>query len=530
MELSPLTITLLDKVASDNGFDLGPIGEGDWRAYASTQVSVRIWLTAVDDGYLLALSDRAVAAELGDSETPGSTSVPTGTVAVRRTSAIPELHAVVRRAFELSRSLPDALLRRFERETVALPRATEAERLVVQRVGQDLFRAGLLDYWQRRCAITGLAVEELLRASHIKPWAACESDAERLDVFNGLLLAPHLDAAFDAGFITIADDGQVVVTGALDATARRQLGLDEPLRVTSLTDAHRHYLQYHRASVFKATGGVQESTSPEVRRPTQFQRYVGIDYSGADTADARLDGIRVYVASGEEGPRAEPQSNRRWSRRAVAEWLVRLLGDGIPTIVGIDHGFSFPLAYFERHGLRRSWDEFLVDFRRHWPTDGDNVRVRDLLDDPDSLASDRRGERDWKRLTEKRAGATKGVFFFGVHGEVATSTHAGLPWLLSLRRALASRVHFWPFDGWKVPADRSAVVEVYPALWKGQLPLSRVEEGPAQLTPHHRDAYTVAAWLQQADRDGSLTDFLEPVLTETERSVAEIEGWILGVE
>jgi len=62
----------------------------------------------------------------------------------------------------------------------------------------------LLDLWEGRCAVTGLAVPELLRASHIKPWADCETDAERLDVYNGFLLAPHLDAAFDLGFITVA--------------------------------------------------------------------------------------------------------------------------------------------------------------------------------------------------------------------------------------------------------------------------------------------------------------------------------------
>ena len=55
--------------------------------------------------------------------------------------------------------------------------SSEAERLVVQRIGQNLFREGLLDLWGRalRCAATGLAVPALLRASHIKPWADCET-------------------------------------------------------------------------------------------------------------------------------------------------------------------------------------------------------------------------------------------------------------------------------------------------------------------------------------------------------------------
>jgi hypothetical protein len=48
---------------------------------------------------------------------------------------------------------------------------------------------------------------------------------------------------------------------------------------------------------------------------------------------------------------------------------------------------------------------------------------------------------------------------------VAKSTHAGIPWLRFIRQHLGSRVHFWPFDGWDVPAGRSVIAEVYPALW-----------------------------------------------------------------
>jgi hypothetical protein len=62
-----------------------------------------------------------------------------------------------------------------------------------------------MDYWGGRRAITGCAEPLLLRGSHIKPWTQCETDAERLDVYNGLLLAAHLDAAFDAGLIDFDD-------------------------------------------------------------------------------------------------------------------------------------------------------------------------------------------------------------------------------------------------------------------------------------------------------------------------------------
>lgn len=103
-----------------------------------------------------------------------------------------------------------------------------------------------------RCVITGLAIPELLRASHIKPWADCATDAERLDVFNGLLLAPHLDAAFDRGYITVADDGEVVVLPTMTSADRVLLGLDRPLRIERLTEGHRRYLAHHRDYEFKA--------------------------------------------------------------------------------------------------------------------------------------------------------------------------------------------------------------------------------------------------------------------------------------
>jgi hypothetical protein len=202
----------------------------------------------------VALSQPGVLRALDAPGYAPSSPVPTGACGVRGVSDIPSLHRLLRRAWQLSRSLPDELLHAFEKKTAALPRSTEAERLVVQRVGQDLFRGGLLDYWDRRCAITGLAVPELLRASHIKSWADCETDAERLDVSNGFLLAPHLDAAFDAGFITVDGEGGVVTSGTLAAEDRALLGLDGPLRVRGLVEGHRRYLGWNRGRVFQTKG------------------------------------------------------------------------------------------------------------------------------------------------------------------------------------------------------------------------------------------------------------------------------------
>jgi hypothetical protein len=67
-------------------------------------------------------------------------------------------------------------------------------------------------------------------------------------------LVVALDAAFDCGFITVADDGTVIVASGLDEEARRLLGLDRPLSIDGLAEAHRTYLPWHREQVFRASG------------------------------------------------------------------------------------------------------------------------------------------------------------------------------------------------------------------------------------------------------------------------------------
>lgn len=252
--LNQVTITRLEKAAVDNGFDLVREADGNWLSFDSSQTSLRVWLTALGESlYVVAISRADVAsvlAGLGDATT---NPLPDGALGARGVSDIPALHRLVRRSFQLSRALPDAPLQVFRRRTADLPASTEAERRVIQRVGQDIFRDRLLDYWEGRCAISGLAVPELLRASHIKPWAHCEEDAERLDIFNGLLLAPHLDALFDLGYITARDDGEITVSESLDGEARLILAVDAPLAISGLADGHRAYLPWHREHIFRGT-------------------------------------------------------------------------------------------------------------------------------------------------------------------------------------------------------------------------------------------------------------------------------------
>ena len=255
-----------------------------------------------------------------------------------------------------------------------------------------------------------------------------------------------------------------------------------------------------------------------------FSRYIGIDYSGAQTITSSLKGLRVYEGDREALPievQPPPSPRKYWTRRGIAEWLGERLSDDLPTMVGIDHGFSFPLRYFEAHHLEPDWQVFLDDFQQHWPTDADHTYVDFIRHGVCGNGDARSGNACWRRLTEEHAGA-KSVFHFDVPGSVAKSTHAGLPWLRYLRNRLGQGLHCWPFDGWKIPAGRSAIVEVYPSLWNRSLPREN-------RTPDQHDAYAVSAWLRQADLDGSLRQFLHPSLLPGEYAVARIEGWILGV-
>src|ERR1017187_3160796 len=256
-----------------------------------------------------------------------------------------------------------------------------------------------------------------------------------------------------------------------------------------------------------------------------FARYIGVDYSGAETADSSCKGIRVFMDGGSGEPTQVPSptiTRRYWTRRGLAKWLCIELDRDIPTIVGIDHAFSFPLAYFEKYRLSSDWQGFLEDFYHHWPTDTPNTYVCFIRDDPSGQGLKRTGERSWRRVTETWTASAQSVFGFGVQGEVATSTHAGLPWLLYLRKQCKRPIHFWPFDGWAVPEGKSVVAEVYPSLW-----MRRFEREGRDGDEHA--AYATAAWLQRADKNGSLGGCFNPPLTPEEREVAAVEGWILGV-
>ena len=212
--------------------------------------------SSADGGWTVALPPGAISTEL--ARIPDVRRTPEGAFLVRDDR---ELGAVLAHAARLARTLPDLPRQKFAQAVAAElavlgegPSATEVERLVRQRVGQDIYRESLFDYWGGACAVTGIALPELLRASHAKPWAACASDAERLDVFNGFLLAAHLDALFDRYLLTFDPAGLAVLSPRVDATTRGRLGLTHDLRLRWLSPEHETYLAVHREEFEKRSG------------------------------------------------------------------------------------------------------------------------------------------------------------------------------------------------------------------------------------------------------------------------------------
>lgn len=163
-----------------------------------------------------------------------------------------DLGYMLNQCARFARSLPDEPCHRFakavaeELAAAAITTATEVERLVRQRVGQNIYRESLMDYWGGACSVTGIAVPELLRASHAKPWAECTTDAERLNVFNGFLLCAHLDALFDRHLMTFDDNGVAIFSSKITTEIRANLGLNESIRLRWLSTDHRPFLIYHR--------------------------------------------------------------------------------------------------------------------------------------------------------------------------------------------------------------------------------------------------------------------------------------------
>ena len=132
-----------------------------------------------------------------------------------------------------------------EEETTSI---TEKSSLIKARIGQGGFRKSLIDLWQG-CAVSSSKEEQLLVASHIKPWKDSNSQ-ERLDKFNGLLLVATIDKAFDSGLISFSDSGDILISSKFKEPNKACI---DPTMKVSLADENLPYLKYHRKHVYKGT-------------------------------------------------------------------------------------------------------------------------------------------------------------------------------------------------------------------------------------------------------------------------------------
>jgi putative restriction endonuclease len=248
--MNPLQRALVEKTGNDSGFEHILNSGVDGVTLVSARHPVQVVVSLSGNAYLVRFPAASITllSEL-DRSFP-DTRCGTDCFSSQGDAV---LSALLRRAASLARSLPSQAATDYQQavavELAALPAGivgTEVERLVRQRVGQDKFRDAMLDYWGGACAVTGVAVPAVLRASHAKPWSECASDAERLDVFNGFLLSANLDALFDRFLISFDDDGALVMASALKATDLLPLGVMSGMKLRWLNPLHRPYLAFHR--------------------------------------------------------------------------------------------------------------------------------------------------------------------------------------------------------------------------------------------------------------------------------------------
>lgn len=250
-------------------------------------------------------------------------------------------------------------------------------------------------------------------------------------------------------------------------------------------------------------------------------QFVGIDYSGAQTAWTPLRGLQVYLTDHTgTTSKVEPPTSQ-WTRAAIATWLTTAIREQPETIVGIDHCLGFPRAYHEQWGMPASWRVFAADLRDHWPAHLPGVTIDMIRTGVVGAADQRSGSALWRRECEKRCGA-KSVFHFDVPGSVAKSSFTGIPWALELACAIPA-LHVWPFDGWIPPHGAPLLAECYPTLYRNRYDAE-------DRTADQHDAYSIARWLFDMHQSGQLGAYFKPPTDSELEVICRVEGWILGVD
>ncbi len=253
--MNTLERSLIEKAGSDNGWEFVRESTAQRIRLASVRHECEVEITPVptiEGEYILGFSRALDETELIRGLPKGIVQ-PGNIFRVWKTSLLGEF---LRRVAELLTALPDQPLDEYEKVVEKeiseneVVRGTEAERIVRTRVGQDVYRKALCSYWKDSCAVTGITIPQMLRASHAKPWADCESDSERLNVYNGFLLAVHLDALFDTGCISFTDSGRIMISSRTPLSELQMTGIDHKTALRWIDNRHLPFLSWHRERVF----------------------------------------------------------------------------------------------------------------------------------------------------------------------------------------------------------------------------------------------------------------------------------------
>lgn len=128
---------------------------------------------------------------------------------------------------------------------------TTKKAIIESRIGQGQFRKKLIDFWDGKCAVSGVPLTDILIASHIKPWKVA-NNKERIDQYNGLLLSPTYDKLFDAGYISFDIDGKIIISELLSLHQRELLHISEECKLIKKLDSQfNNYLTYHKKNILK---------------------------------------------------------------------------------------------------------------------------------------------------------------------------------------------------------------------------------------------------------------------------------------
>jgi hypothetical protein len=254
MYISTIERTVLEKCAKDAGWEIDPNAPADYINLFSSFFRETGSINKNTDKSFVVRFTRVLSPSHFDADIHFNSNGDSE-FSLQETAS---LSGLLKRVAELFASLPDNPLEQYQKKLAEFSdteiQKTEAERLVKERVGQDIYRDALMNYWGGASSVTGCTLKDALRASHAKPLKDCTSDAERLNVYNGFLLTANLDALFDKGYISFTNDGLITVSSIFEFERDdiKGLGINSNMKLRWVEEKHIEFLDYHHKKVWKS--------------------------------------------------------------------------------------------------------------------------------------------------------------------------------------------------------------------------------------------------------------------------------------